>query len=388
MASLFPPAGRNTWLASMNQQEVDARVQAAIENLQAGRTVEDDNGIEFKGDWPDPATKARQLAGAANALRGGRLIYVIGVHDKTGAVTVPTKTEPQEWYAKIRKPFDQVAPELLWSQVVYFGEDSEAVVALVFDTSQFPYVINVSAENRREVPIRVASGTESAHRNQLVRMFEPSLRAPAMAVAQGEVRVDWEDTPKTAVGEEQETGRVLSLVVAVHALVLVEHFGPQPTTMPVRDMRLRLTCDDYQTRPEVHVKHLGDTGFPVFRRMGDPAPPEPVPPQYGVYARDNYVVATAPGDFTVTATTAFRGREAPDQVLNDMHDLFTQADDMQIDLAVRVIGVSNLVKLSCMLRRSKPFSSQTKKHPLGEGDVISSHLGTWEMVGADSDPWA
>lgn len=209
-----------------------------------------------------------------------------------------------------------------------------------------------------------------------------------MAVAQGSVRVDWEDAPKTTVGEEQETGRDLSLVVAVRALVLVEHMGPRPTTLPVRDMRLRLKCGDYETRPEVHVKHLGGTGFPVIRRMGDPAPPEPVPPQFGVYARENYVVATAPGDFTVTATTAFRGREAPDPLLTEMHDLFTQADDMQIDLAVRVIGVSSPIKLSCPLRRSRPFSSKTKRHPLGKGDVTSNHLGTWEMVEVDSDPWA
>lgn len=62
----------------MDKREADARVQAAIENLQAGRTVEDDAGIEFKADWPDPTSKARQLAGAANALRGDALIYVIG----------------------------------------------------------------------------------------------------------------------------------------------------------------------------------------------------------------------------------------------------------------------------------------------------------------------
>lgn len=369
----------------MNKQEVDSRVQAAIENLQAGRTVEDDTGIEFKGDWPDPTAKARQLAAAANTLRGGPLIYVVGVHDKTGAITVPTRIEPQEWYAKIRKPFDQLAPELLWSQVVYFGQDSESVVALVFDTSEFPYVIN--AGNRREVPIRVASGTESAHRNQLLRMFEPSLRAPAMAVVQGSVRVDWKDEPKTVVGEAQAIGRLLSLDLAVHALVLVEHFGSQPTTMPVREMRLRLTCDDYQTTPEVHVKHLGDTGFPVFRSMRSPAPPDPVPPQHGVYARDNYVIATAPGDFTVTAAMTMRGREAPDQELEDLHELFRYADVMQIDLALRVVGVENAVKLSCVLHRGKPFASGKERHPMNKGEIISSHLGTWEVVGTTADPW-
>lgn len=377
------------WLGvGMKQQEVDARVQAAIENLQAGRAVEDDTGIEFKGDWPDPATKARQLAGAANALRGGLLIYVIGVHDKTGAVTTPTKTEPQEWYARIRKSFDQVAPELLRSQVVYFGDESKAVVALVIDTSQFPYVINVPSENRREVPMRVASGTESAHRNQLVRMFEPSLRAPAMSFAEGGVQVDWKDEPKTVVGEQQEIGRLWSLEVKVRAKILVEHFGIHPTTLPVRDMRLRLTCADFETRPEVRVKHLGDTDFLTFPRMGEAAPPEPVPPQHGVYARDNYVIATAPGDFTATATTDFRNRNAPDQMLSGLRELFIETDEMQIDIAVSVVGVANLIKLSCRLRRSEPFSERMSKHPMGKGDIISGHLGTWEMAGSDSDPWA
>jgi hypothetical protein len=369
---------------TLSKQVIDARVQAAIENLQAGRGVEDDAGIEFKGDWPEPASKARQLAGAANALRGEPLIYVIGVHDQTGAVTVPAKTEPQEWYAKVSKPFDQIAPELLWTQTVFVGDDKpQSVTVLVFATDEFPYVIN--GQNRREVPLRVATGTESARRNQLVRMFEPSLRAPALTISEAAVTARWTDSPNAVLGAEPlEIERRLWLLLSVECRVFVEHTGPVPLTLPVRDMRARLICTDFETRPDVKVRHLGDTGRWTMLKPGQPAPPEPVPPQYGVYARDQHVVATAPGEFTIMADTRWEG-VAPNDSMSDSFDLFGAEDEMRLDLVLRVVGVERPIHVSAKVVRTNARTESSHASP--HGDVSVVELGRWELRLPDSDPW-
>jgi hypothetical protein len=369
---------------ALSKQDVDAIVQAAVENLQAGRGVEDDSGIEFKSDWPDPAKKARQLGGAANALRGEPFLLVIGVDDKTGAVTTPTKTEPQQWYAKLRKNFDQVAPELLGVQTVFVGAKSESVQVLVFATDLFPYVINV--EHRREVPLRVGTGTESAHRNQLVRMFEPTLRTPALSVVVANVRARAEDNLSSVKDNPGKIVHVLSMELTLYAKSLVEHSGQQPATLPVRDMRARIVCGDFETRPEVHVRQLGESTMPVFVKMGDPPPPEPVTPQHGVYARNGHVVAISPGEFTINAETRFRNRVGPDPSHSEVAELLGSADEMHLDFAFRVVGVDRMVKIAADLRRTEGSERTTKKSP-HDGDDITDRLGAWELVPLDTDPW-
>lgn len=369
----------------MTSQEVDARVQAAIENLQVGRGVEDDAGIEFKGEWPDPLKKARQLAGAANALRGDPLLMVVGVDDKTGVVTTPAKTEPQDWYAKFCKPFDQIPPELLRVQTVFIGDDSDSVQVMVFATDQFPYVINDNS-GKREVPLRVGTGTHSAHRNQLVRMFEPKLRTPTMSMVEASVRAKAEDHLSPLSDNPDKIVHVLSMEITLYARILVEHSGQQPATLPVRDIRARLTCDDFETRPEIHVRELGQSTFPVVVKMGDPMLPEPVTPQHGVYARNGNVVAITPGEFSVNGETRFKHRLGPDPSLTEVADVLANSNEMHLDMAFRVVGVDRTVKIGATLRRTEPFEHTTSRS-MHDGNNVVDRLGAWELVPTDTDPW-
>ncbi|MCW2738849.1 hypothetical protein [Nocardioides sp.] len=369
---------------ALSKQDVDARVQAAVENLQAGRGVEDDAGIEFKADWPDPTLKARQLAGAANALRGELLVYVIGVDDKTGEVTVPKKTEPQEWYAKVRKRFDQIPPELLWVQSVFIGEDSESVLALVFTTDEFPYVINV--ENRREVPLRVGTGTESARRNQLIRMLAPSARTPGLSLIEASVWAEWNAYPRPVKDSSpQQVERVQDLVVSLNARVFVEHVGEQPSTLPVRDMRVRVACSSFEVRPDISVRHLGSSRYPVVIPHGEAGPPEPVAPPHGVYARDQQVIAISPGEFEFSASQRFRDHVEPDPFMDDAVSLLRSTEDVRLDLALRVVGTERRTKLSATLQRSEEFGCTAVEIP--GGTALAGTLGTWSLVLEDDDPW-
>lgn len=370
----------------MNKQEVDALVQNAIENIRAGRIVEDDTGIECKSLWPEPS-KARQLAGAANALRGEPLVYVIGVKDSNGEITTPEKREPQEWYSQMKKRFDQVAPELLWTQTVFVGAPPESVVALVFDTSEYPYV--VKAENPRlEIPIRVGSGTQSAQRNQIIRMFEPSLRVPAMQITECRVRAEWEDHPiREDVSEPSIIKRRKRLELRIFARVLIEHFGLQPTILPIRDMRARLVCGEIETRPEVRVKPLGHPTRGFIPKVGQAPSPEPIPPQYGVYARDKHVISTAPGEFQILTDYEFQSKGEADGPLSEIRKSYAETDEMRLDLALRCIGVDRIIKLSTALHRFEP-SQPAKSLEMAYGSGESAQLGAWGIAEPETDPWA
>lgn len=357
----------------LSKQQVDARVQAAIESLQAGRGVEDDAGIEFKGDWPDPAKNARQLAGAANALRGEPLLLVVGVHDSTGEITVPKRTEPQEWYSKVRKPFDQIPPELLWVQTVFVGERAESVQVLVFSTDEYPYVIN--SDNRREVPLRIGTATESAHRNQLVRMLDPLARTPAASITAAEVRAQWSsgDSPR-----DKQPYATLSL--ALKAGVFLGHLGDQPLTLPVRDIWVRLSCGDFEIRSRVEVESLGAGRGAYVIRKGEAPPPAPLPPQHGVYAKDGYVVAISPGEFKLTARHEHLER-AQDRIdeFSTLTEPLSSFDEMRLDLQMRAVSVDRAIKITTILERTEAFRISKSGS--------SGHLGTFTMSARDQDPW-
>ncbi|MFI5626053.1 hypothetical protein ACIA03_21485 [Nocardioides sp. NPDC051685] len=352
---------------SMTKQSVDALVQAAVSNLRAGRAVEDDAGLELKERWPDPTTRARQLAAAANALGGEALVYAIGVNDKNGDVTTPERREVQDWCAQLAKQFDQIAPELLWSQTVYVGDDADSIQVLVFDTSDFPYVVK-APENRFEVPYRRGTATRSARRSDLVRMLSSRTRVPPIAIAEAKVWFRAFDDANSGI---RITG-------AIEADIFIEQAIGEVATLPIRDMRARIAVNDVHIPADVEVRQLGERWS--IRRRGEPYPPEPIPPALGVYARDGFVVATAPGEFQVSSRVTLPSADAPEalkqpQTILEMKDILGAADEMRADLALRVVGAERLVRVSASLVR------------VDEGNSSKVALGTWEYAVVAVDPW-
>jgi hypothetical protein len=368
---------------AITKQSVDATVQAAIENLQAGRGVEDDS-IELKAEWPDPATKVRQFAGAANALRGDPLIYVIGVHDKTGAITTPVPVEPKEWYDQICKPFDQIPPSLLWSQTVFVGHDSKSVTVMVFGTDEFPYLINVE-KARREVPLRIGTGTQSARRNQLVRMFEPALRTPSTFFTVAKFRaVVHEVTKEDRVGNVRASDFTeASITLWLDARVLIEHLASSPLVIPVRDIRLRIRCRDLETRLQPRVQHLGDG---AFWGAGDTQKPDSTAPQFGVYAQNGQVIATAPGEVVMESSARLGPKRTPDSLHTELFEMFSRENECEVDIFMRAIGSARPITVQAALQRTTapgPVSVTEGK----VGPSMEQRLGEWEFIPVDFDPW-
>lgn len=355
--------------------DLEALVQSAVEARQAGRPFEDDR-LEFKSEWVDPAKAARQIAGLANALRGTPIVYVVGV-EEDGTVIGPGSVDPSDWVAQVHASFDSTPPELLRHINVQVGDKpQDTVAALVFDTELFPYVMVVQGvSDRREVPIRVGTATKSANRYQLVRMLQPTLALPALKLSEVSISASWLDTPVHKVGTEGEVGRELRLVCMVKAQVFVEHLGSRVVSLPVRDMHARI-------RYAERAASLTVTAHDERWRSGSDRPP----PQFGVYLENDFVIATAPGEFSVHAQPSFPAVRAPSDLLSDEYEAFASSDFVALDLAFRVVGADRVVRLSAALARSEDVGSQTRRGGV-RGETLHQVLGTWELSAPREDPW-
>jgi hypothetical protein len=141
----------------------------------------------LKSEWPtDIAEVARQIAGHANAARGAPILWLIGVHQRKGAVGA-LHEELSAWWPQVRAQFDeQLAPAIQDVNVPVHGK---TVVALLFETDYAPFVVKNPSYNtpgggrtQRDVPWRTATGTWSATRADLIRLLVPKQRLPDVEV--------------------------------------------------------------------------------------------------------------------------------------------------------------------------------------------------------------
>jgi hypothetical protein len=105
-------------------------------------------------------------------MRGQDIVWIIGIDDDAGVIVGAEKEEVGDWYAQVCRYFDQAAPELSLTRVTSYKDRS--VVALLFDTSAYPYVVTKGDKKgafEREVPMREGTRTRSARRSEIVRLF-------------------------------------------------------------------------------------------------------------------------------------------------------------------------------------------------------------------------
>ena len=90
----------------MRRAELETRALAAVDALRRGERIEDDL-IECKCIWPDPAKAPRQLAGSCNRATGEPVIWIVGVDESTGKTYLRGSEDPADWWAQVGKRFDQ-----------------------------------------------------------------------------------------------------------------------------------------------------------------------------------------------------------------------------------------------------------------------------------------
>lgn len=152
----------------MKGQDIIDWASNVIARMLSGQPTEDSR-VELKAAWPDVKQAARRLTGHANASYGGSILWLIGVDQKAKTVPGANNKELANWYPQLQKEFDgYVAPHLIAD--VNLSAEGEPVVALLFDTSNAPYVIKVPNTDRLEAPWREGTRTRSATRNELLRL--------------------------------------------------------------------------------------------------------------------------------------------------------------------------------------------------------------------------
>jgi hypothetical protein len=166
--------------------QLEAWVHDLVDRVRSNSPVEDAR-VELKARWPDDAARAaRRLAAHANAARGESILWLIGVDEKACAVPGAERTELSAWWPQVQARFDVVYPELQAQAVPI--EQGIAVVALVFETRQAPYLVKNPAHGSArdpvtwEVPWRDNTRTRSARRSELLRILSPIQLLPDIEV--------------------------------------------------------------------------------------------------------------------------------------------------------------------------------------------------------------
>ncbi|CAA9326943.1 MAG: hypothetical protein AVDCRST_MAG93-6004 [uncultured Chloroflexia bacterium] len=186
----------------MNRLQLEALVYSLVDQVRLRHPVEDSH-IELKREWIEPLKAARILAGHANAARGEQIVWVIGLDEKDGVVGAQ-REELANWLPQLTTHFDGTAPDLELDLNVTL-DTGEAVVALVFDTRQPPYLVRTGKDPyTREVPWREGSRTRSATRANLLQLLVPVQTLPDVEILSGKcfAREDGQrDGQRFAAGE-------------------------------------------------------------------------------------------------------------------------------------------------------------------------------------------
>lgn len=158
----------------------------------------EDSLVELKATWPEQAEAARRIAAHANSARGADILWIIGIDEEHG-ICGAELNELSNWFAGVRKHFDDVAPDVVDLNVRIADK---TVVALLFRTDRAPYVVrnpNFGKPNggaiSREIPWREGRSTRTATRQDILRLIAPLVPLPEIECLNLAVRVckEWTD---------------------------------------------------------------------------------------------------------------------------------------------------------------------------------------------------
>jgi len=177
----------------MNAFQIESWAIRVIERVEMGQPDEDFL-VELKSEWPEPPRAARRIAAHANTARGEPILWLIGVDQKARAVTGVSHNDLSVWFDQVKAQFDErFAPAMKDLNVSYNGK---SVVALLFDTERFPFVVKTT-DGRLEVPWREGTSTRSAKRSDLLKLLVPLQALPRIEVLSGVIEL-WLDPVKNA----------------------------------------------------------------------------------------------------------------------------------------------------------------------------------------------
>lgn len=167
------------------------RVLQEVERIQSQARGDEDSFVELKRELPEDYRRAaRQLAAICNAARGEEVLWIVGVSEDDGVVHDLPSTDLQDWWPRLVKCFDEVAPEMV--HIVVPMQDGKSVIGMFFTTDRAPFVVTTDGNSRveREIPWREGNRTRSARRQDLIRLLAPISGLPSMELIHATVIVN------------------------------------------------------------------------------------------------------------------------------------------------------------------------------------------------------
>lgn len=218
----------------MRPSEVERWATRVVDSIDRGRRGEDDR-VELKRRPKRTALEnARRIAGHANQVREGRLLWIFGIDEDGTRHALPDElADPAQWWGPIEALFDDVAPS---PSFVHLDEDR--LLAVGFDTERVPFIVNHSNQTvSREIPWREGTRVRSATRYDVIRLLLPTSELPQISILRGELKVTAWQVP------QQSDERYLytwSLDVGLYAeatagFVLPDHLLRVAARIPAHD---------------------------------------------------------------------------------------------------------------------------------------------------------
>ncbi len=237
-------------------QQIEARVLHLVEQVLAGRRIED-NRVECKSTWPgDHRRAARQIGGLANAAGGDDVLWLVGLDEDGGRVVDPGATEVADWWQRVSRYFAEVAPEVTTLSVPVPG--GGVVSVLLFQTVRSPYVVTTNGAGGvdREIPWRAGNATRSAHRSEILRSVVQEAEAPQLDLVSAFVRAE-------VNGAEGVGLQIGALILTISMAIYVE--AAEPVRLPEHRWAFEVVLSDGTVlpfKPTVAgpTKYVGSTG--------------------------------------------------------------------------------------------------------------------------------
>ena len=207
-----------------------------VDRVSAGKALEDDR-VELKAQWPgDPRRTARQIGGHANQAGADMILWLIGVDEDSRAVVDAGTVEMADWWPKVQRCFDELAPS-----VQHLGVPAQGGVvhALLMDTSRAPYLVKTDGHGgvEREVPWREGNKTRTARRSELLRSVVEEVQVPILECFDGDI----EFAPDTLLPDSGRDQAGLDIYIRLD--IYIEALAP--CTMPEHRWVATLSIGDH-----------------------------------------------------------------------------------------------------------------------------------------------
>lgn len=261
--------------SSVNRIEVEATVHRVVDDLQAGRPVEDDR-IELKRDWPEDFQRtARRVAGHANSAHQEPIIWIIGVDETARSVVgVSGSIDPASWSESLRAAFAEGwAPTVAWHNI---PRDERTIVALVFNTEGAPYLVRLK-DDVFEVPWRSATRIRSAKRQEIFSILSVPTLFPDFEILHAELIAH--------ANRRVPPDEIVAFTFRLTAMVYVTPRSDRHVFFPLHRTRCAIKYDGEED--EIDIGHAY-----AHAEEGDPY----------VIADDKQVTFRGPGFVTLTSS--------------------------------------------------------------------------------------